>query len=183
MSKPQDFDRIQNINPGKHLYQFYRDASDYLPLMESFFCAGLSMGHACLWLVAEHVGVEKAYQSLKKQVARLDHYIETGAMRILKAEDWYLTAGHFDSAKAQSNALQHYERVKLAGFSVLRGSGDAAAIPVEDWPRLHEYECAIGSWINKNPVIGLCAYPIVQCTLSQTKHVLEEHDGVLVGAL
>jgi len=183
MNHPRDFDRVQNISPGKHLYQFYRDASDYLPLMTAYFRAGLAQGHACLWLVAKHVGVEKAYQALKQQVPELDICIADGSMRILNAEDWYLTEGRFDSAKAQANSARQYERITAAGFSVLRGAGDVAAIPVEDWPIVHEYECAIGSWINSNPVIGLCAYPIAQCTLSQTKHVLETHDDVLAGAL
>ncbi|MBP9865660.1 MAG: MEDS domain-containing protein, partial [Candidatus Omnitrophica bacterium] len=89
MSNPRDFDRIQNISPGKHLYQFYRDTSDYLPLMTSFFRAGLAQGHACLWLVAKHVGIEMAYQSLKQQVVELDVYRVNGTMRIMSAEDWY----------------------------------------------------------------------------------------------
>ena len=183
MNHPRDFDRIQNIAPGKHLYQFYRDASDLLPLMTSYFRAGLAQGHACLWLVANHIGVEKAYHTLKHQVVDLDVYIANETMRIMSAEDWYLTDGRFDSVKAQSNAARQYEYIQAAGFSVLRGAGDAAAIPVEDWPKVHEYECAMGPWINSNPVIGLCAYPIAHCMLSQTKHVLETHDGVLVGAL
>jgi len=183
MSHPRDFDRIQNISPGKHLYQFYRDTSDYLPLMTSFFRAGLAQGHACLWLVAKHVGIEMAFQSLKQQVIELDAYKANGTMRIMSAEDWYLTDGRFDAGKAQTNASRYYENIRAAGFSVLRAAGDAAAIPVEDWPKLHEYECVMGPWINSNPVVGLCAYPIAQCTLSQTKHVLETHDDVLVGAL
>jgi len=182
MKYPQDFDRVQNISPGKHLYQFYRDASDYLPMMAAYFRAGLGQGNACLWLVAAHVGTQQAYQALKQQVVDIDVYMANGAMRIKSAEDWYLTEGRFDSEKAQQNALREYESVRAAGFSVLRGAGDAAAIPLADWPQLHEYECAIGDWIGSNPVIGLCAYPIAQCTLSQTKHILETHDDVLAGA-
>jgi len=183
MNHPRDFDRVQNISPGKHLYQFYRDASDYLPLMIAYFRAGLAQGHGCHWLVAKHIGPDKAYQALKQQVVDLDRYIENQTLRILSAEDWYLTDGRFDSAKAKNNAAYHFERIKAAGFSVLRASGDAAAIPQEDWSKLHEYECEIGPWISSNPVIGLCAYPIAQCTLSQTKHVLETHNDVLAGAL
>ncbi len=178
-----DFDRTHNITPGKHLYQFYRDKTDYLSLMTAYFRAGLAQRHACLWLVAHHVGDENAYRALKAQMVDLDLYIDTGAMAIHSAEDWYLSAGRFDGDQASQNAGREYERIKAAGFSILRGSGDVAAIPLEDWAKLHAYECRIGPWINQNHVIGLCAYPIAQCTLSQTKHVLETHDDVLVGTL
>jgi len=43
------------------------------------------------------------------------------------------------------------------------------------------YEKAMAEWIKDNPVIGLCAYPILECSLNETKAVLDCHDDVLVG--
>lgn len=183
MHHPHDFDRVQNVSPGKHLYQFYRDREDYLPLLTAYFRAGLAQSNACLWLVAKHVGCQNAYEALKAKVPDLDLYMNSGAMVIRSAEEWYLTNGRFDEEKSSQNAAREYDRIQAAGFSILRAAGDAAAIPLTDWDALHRYECSIGPWINSHPVIGLCAYPIAQCTLGKTKHVLETHDDVLVGAL
>lgn len=178
-----DFDAVQNIRPGRHLYQFYRDPEDYLQLMASFFKAGLAQGHACLWLVAEAPGCALAYEFLKQHVYDLDVYIAKGGMSIRSAEDWYLSGGRFDERRALQNAGAEFERVKALGYAVLRGAGDAAAIPRQDWGLLHQYECKVGPWIKQNTVIGLCCYPIAQCTLALTKCVVEAHDDVLVGSL
>ncbi len=179
--KNTDFDAVQNIRPGRHLYQFYRDQEDYLQLMASFFKAGLAQGHACLWLVAESLGCAHAYEFLKKNIYDLDVYLGKGAMKIHSAEDWYLSAGRFDEEKAVQNAGMEFARIKALGHAVLRGAGDASVIPRHDLERFHQYECRIGPWINQNEVIGLCCYPIAQCTLAVTKCVLESHDDVLVG--
>lgn len=181
--KSMDFDAVQNIRPGRHLYQFYRDEKDYLPLMAAYFKAGLAQGHACIWLVAAHIGCDQAYAALKQQMFDLDVYIAKGAMVISSAEEWYLTNDRFDQAKAVENAGKAFARIKALGYEVLRGAGDAGAIPQQDWPLLHQYECQMGPWISENAVIGLCAYPIAQCTLAMTKGILETHDDVLVGML
>jgi hypothetical protein len=179
--KPTDFDSLHNISAGKHFYQFYKGPEDYLHAMVSYFQTGLEKGQACFWLVSARIGIPKVHEFVESLIPQAKSYLSTGQLQILSAETWYLTQGTFDEEKAMSNALQALETIQKKGFSVLRGSGDAGAIPRSDWKRVFSYEKNISRWIKSQPVIALCAYPIFECSLTETQAVLDRHDDVLIG--
>ena len=53
---------MHRIKVGGHYYQFYKTAEDYLHISLSYLYAGLKKGNACLWLVNDQLGIEKAEQ-------------------------------------------------------------------------------------------------------------------------
>ncbi len=167
--------------PGKHFYQFYKNSEDYLKVMMSYFQAGLEKGQTCLWLVSNQLGVEKARQHAAAAIPDGDIYVMSGQFVVLSGEDWYLTNGRFDKEKAIANAARFLENSQKRGSKILRGAGDCACIPHADWGKVAEYEKEISPWVHAQPVIALCAYPILECTPTQTRAVLECHDDVLVG--
>lgn len=178
-----DFDVLHNVFPGRHFYQFYKNREDYLRVMIPYFHAGLEKGDACLWLISEKKGFENVLLEAKILIPDFEKYRQSGQFEIRPAEDWYLTNGRFDMVRAMRKAEEYAAQVRSDGYLRLRGSGDAVAIPHEDWPKVEIYEGHISSWIHENQVIALCAYPILECTLNDTKGVLEQHDDVLVGRL
>ncbi len=183
MSRHLDFDFVHNIAPGRHLYQFYKNSEDYLRVLIPYFQAGLTKGEACLWLVSDKMGVEKMSDAADAQIKRYLYYVSAGQFQILSAEKWYLTDGRFDEAKAVRNASEALQSALKRGFHRLRGAGDVGAIPHTDWPLVRAYEKKMASFIKTSSLIALCAYPILGCTLPDTKAVLEAHDSVLVGRL
>jgi len=176
-----DFDLLHNISAGKHFYQFYKTSEDYLKVIAPYLQSGLEKGEACLWLVSAKIGVERACDYVRTWIPQAAASLACGRLQILSGEEWYLTGGEFDEAKAIANALKYLEQVQKQGFKILRGSGDAGAIPRTDWPKVQIYEKKMAPWIKSQPVIALCAYPILECTLTETKAVLDCHDDVLIG--
>ncbi len=172
---------VHLLKPGMHLYQFYHEAADYFPILTAYFKAGLIQNEACLWLVPDAFGKDRAYEAMKAEVVDIDVYISRGSFQILSADEWYLTGGRFDEERAVQNAAQAVAAAKALGHAVLRGAGDAGVIRHQDEPRLHAYEQKMDTWIHGQSVIGLCTYPLSRCTLAETKHVVETHDDVLIG--
>lgn len=183
MAESLDFDSLYGVTRGKHLYQFYKSSEDYLKVLLSYFKAGLEKGDACLWLVSESMGIEKVLEACRSEIPGTDDYLARRQLQIRSAEAWYLTAGHFDESRALANARQYVTEVNEAGFRNLRGCGDAGAIPHEDWSKLPAYEIKIEGFVRQCGIIALCAYPILECSISDTRSVLEHHDSVLVGRI
>lgn len=179
----QDFDKLHNVKPGRHLYQFYKSDEDYLDVLIPFFKAGLDKGEACLWLVSEKKNLIALHKAAEKQIPDFLHYVASGQMLIASAEKWYLKNGRFDHEQALKNAGDYIAESIKNGYISIRGSGDGAAIPHEDWELLPPYEDAITEVLRAQPVTALCAYPILDCALKETKMVIEHHDDVLVGHL
>ncbi len=178
--KDEDFDLRYNIAAGKHFYQFYKSLDDYLQVITSFLQAGLEKGQAGVWVASENKNLHELKAYALAQIPNAESYFDSGRLQICSGEEWYLKHGRFDEDQAIQNTIQCVEALQQKGFSIVRGCGDAAAIPREDWQRVQMYEKKIGCWIKENAVIGLCAYPILECSLNETKAVLENHDDVLV---
>lgn len=175
----KDFDSLHAISPGKHFYQFYKHTDDFLSVMIPYFEAGLQKRDACLWLVSKRHRLDFA-RIVNQIIDR--HRPLPEQFQILCAEDWYLDGtGSFSEEKSLENAGNYIRSIFEKGFKCLRGAGDAGAIPRKDWPAVAIYEEKAQTIVKSNPVIALCAYPILECTPSQTKQVLELHDDVLVG--
>ena len=184
MEQQSDFDSLHGILPGKHFYQFYKGSDDFLCVMIPYFQTGLGKGEACLWLVSKRNGMHFSRVTAEGLISRFSDYDSSGQLVILSAEDWYLTDGFFDEEKAMSNAEQFVGKIKGQGFERFRIAGDiGGAVPRADWPKAEAYERKISPWIKSRAVIALCAYPILECTPSQTKGILDCHEDVLVGKL
>ncbi|HTL47372.1 MAG TPA: MEDS domain-containing protein [Verrucomicrobiae bacterium] len=178
-----DFDGLHGVSAGKHLYQFYKNTEDYLRILTAYFAAGLEKGDACLWLASEKTGLEKVREAAEQMIPNAARHLAAGRLEIRSAESWYLTKGRFDEARAADNARVYIAEKREAGFKTFRGAGDMAAIPHQDWNSVWPYEKKIDAFVKGNLITGLCAYPILECAISDTRKVLELHDGVLVGKL
>lgn len=178
-----DFDALYGVETGKHLYQFYKNSDDYLRILSSYFAAGLEKGDACVWLVSDSMGIAHVTEYLEKVIPDVKEHIWAGRLQLISAEKWYLEDGKFNEEKALYNAVQLTRKLRHLGCSRLRGAGDAAAIPHEQWPEVHCYEEKIQHTLQGTPCIFLCAYPILGCSIADTRAVLKNHDGVLVGRL
>ncbi len=170
-----DFDTVHHIKVGGHYYQFYKTMDDYLQISFSFLYAGLKKGNACLWLVNDQLGIEKAEQQFLGVYPDATGYLLSHQLQIKSAQSWYLNRGVFDMNRALENARLFLEDCFRRDFACVRGIGDVGSIPDEDWMQLHDYEEKLHAMIDKVPLIAVCAYPIQRCSIADTKHVIESH--------
>ncbi len=170
-----DFDSVHQIKVGGHYYQFYKTMDDYLHISLSYLYAGLKKGNACVWLVNDQIGIEKAEKEFLSVYPDATGYLVSHQLQIKSAQAWYLNRGCFDMAQALQNATNFLESCARRDFACVRGIGDIGAIPDEDWVLLHEYEEKIHSMISSIPLIAVCAYPIHRCSMADTRKVIESH--------
>ena len=119
--------------------------------------------------------------TIEKSIA--NHFMASGQFQIRSAEAWYLKNGRFNETQALDNAAECVDLGLKKGYSGIRAAGDVAAIPASDRLDFYDYEEKVDSLIKEAPLIALCAYPILDCTLRETKMVIECHDDVLMGQL
>lgn len=170
-----------NVFPGGHFYQFYKNAEDYFRVVIPFFNAGLKRDHACLWLVSKDKGCEEAVARAERGIQNFRYYEAMEQIKILPAEEWYLENQGFSEQKVFQAVEVYLREIQRKGFRCARVCGDAATIPKEEWHCFHEYESKINGLLNGLPLIGLCTYPILQCSLEDTRRVIVNHMDVLVG--
>jgi MEDS: MEthanogen/methylotroph, DcmR Sensory domain len=178
-----DFDTLHEVDRHKHLYQFYKTVEDYVEDLSGYFRSGLDKGEACVWIASEKMGLSRLQDLMALRIPGLRDHRTAGRIQIFSAEAWYLKNGRFDPAQALSNAEREIRKLLEAGYKAIRGAGDASAIPHEDWPELEPYEHSVTQLVRQAPVIALCAYPILHCTLRETKMVIDVHDDVMVGRI
>lgn len=177
-----DFDSLHHIFPGRHVYQFYKGAEDFLLATIPYFRIGLEKREACLWLVSKRNGADRARQAAVMLIPRYADYMASGQFQVLPAEDWYLAEGVFDEAQAIQNAAQYLKQIQELGFEILRAAGDiGGAVARNEWPAVEAYERKISPWIASERVIALCAYPILECSPTQIRGIVGCHEDVLVG--
>lgn len=175
-------DRGLRAAEGKHFYQFFKGPEDLFRIVVPFLVSGLNNGSACFWLVSRSVGVLEAVQVLERQV-NLAPLLDTGQLVIFPAERWYLDRGRFSERKIIQNFEKFVERSQRQGFLSFRTAGDIGWLDGRDWEKFQAYEEKIHERTQELQITCLCAYPIQHCSLTQTKDVLEHHDGVFLTKL
>lgn len=167
---------------GKHYYQFYKGPEDFFRAVVPFLKVGLESGEACLWTVSKLVGVLEAIETLQHQ-CDLIRFLKNGQLLVVPAERWYWEGVHFSGRKALQRLEKFIQERKRRGFSVFRMVGDVGLLDREDWSELQVYEEKARQCMRSLAVITICTYPIHQCSISQTKDILEHHDGVFLTKL
>ena len=164
---------------GKHFYQFYKGREDLFRIVIPFLRSGLDGGDACVWIVSRQVGVLEVVEAIHREFD-LTPFIENSQLLIFPAERWYVEGGYFSPRKARKNLRNMMAEKQKLGFKAFRGIADLGWLEERDWERFQNYEKEIHELIQGMKAIGLCAYPIQHCTLTQTKEVLEHHDSVFL---
>jgi len=178
--KSSDFDSLHNVVPGRHFYQFYKGFDDYMKVLIPFFRNGILKDEYCLWVVSANIGVDSATRWARATLPDFDGAVGSGQFTLMSAEEWYLRDDHFDEKKALENVERFYDNAVKQGYQVLRASGDMAAIPPQELPQFFEYEKKVMPWVASHQAIALCTYPITECSLADTKNVIDTHDEFLV---
>ncbi len=166
----------------RHFYQFYKGREDLFRIAIPFLRVGLANHEACLWVVSNAIGVLEAVTAFQRHYD-LARFIEKGQLLVLPTERWYLDRGRFSERKVLEKLKKFIEEKKARGFKAFRGVGDTGWLDPKDWHKFQSYEEKANKWVEKMKFTVLCAYPIEQCSLVQTKDIVDHHDGVFLSKL
>lgn len=164
---------------GRHFYQFYRGREDLFRVAIPFLRVGLANREACLWIVSRSVGILPAVEAFQRDYD-VSRFIQTGQLLILPAERWYLDRGRFSARKVLERMEKFIEEKKRYGFTAFRGVGDTGWVELCDWFELQAYEEKIHERFRTLKMVAICAYPIQNCSLTQTQDVLNHHHSVFL---
>lgn len=167
---------------GRHFYQFYRGREDLFHIVVPFLRLGLENKEACLWVVSQTTGIMEAIKALQRQ-CEISRYIENGQFLIIPAERWYLDQQRFSVRRVFAKLNKFIDDKRRLGYSSFRGVGDVGLIEPKNWRQFQTYESKVHPLIHRMKITAICAYPIQQCSLTQTKEVLDHHDGVFLTKL
>lgn len=161
--RPTGIDVIGDIPWGTHFCHFYETKDDLLSILVAFFKAGLENNEYCLWIVAPHVTIDEALDSLKKAVPELDRYMQNGNIEIVTHIDWYQREGKLDLEHAIATFLDRLRIALQQNCDGLRANGDEAWLNRKEWKDFIAYEASLNPLIAEKRIIILCAYPLAEC--------------------
>lgn len=164
---------------GRHFYQFYRGKEDLFHVVIPFLRLGLANQEACLWVVSSSVGILPAVEAFQREYD-LTRFIETGQLLVLPAERWYLERDRFSARKVMQRLEKFIEEKKRLGFTAFREVGDLGWLEAEDWLEFQGYEEKLHGWFQNLKMAAICAYPIQNCSLTQTQDVVNHHHSVFL---
>lgn len=178
-----NFDRLHDVVPGKHFYQFYKEPADLLRVLLPFWQEGVLKRNYCFWVAPDFLSIPEACAFLADGIPNLDELIRGGSFEMAAHADWYGSGETFEGDLIAGKYMGKVEEALRKGFSVIRIAGDNKVSHPGLWPLIHEYERKFQSQAASLPCIVLCSYRLHDLGLQQTKDVLDHHDGVLVARI
>ena len=116
---------IANLPWTSHACHFYKSKKDLLDVLVPYFKAGLLNREFCIWVTSKDVGIKHALSTLKKALAELESFLETGQLEIHPYTDRYLADGGFSSEKVLTGWIDKCNQASANGYEGLRLSGIA----------------------------------------------------------
>lgn len=170
---------LGDIPWGAHFCQFYETKKDLLELLVPFFKAGLQNNEYCLWIVADPMTVEDAFDALQKNVPNFQEYVENKSIEILPYMNWFMPTGQFD-AKLISNAwVQKLDEALARGYDGMRVNGNETWLERNGWDHFMEYERELHKIFKSRRIIGLCTYPLSVADGRMVLDVAHAHEAVI----
>lgn len=170
-----------NVAWGSHLCHFYQTKDDLVDMVVPYLRAGLEDNELCIWLGAEPLGVEDAWDVLREAVSNLEDYIRRGQLEIIDAREWYLKSGVFDAEEVLRAWREKEELARRRGFAGLRAAGNISWLEDESWDEFIEYEEAINRSIGEGKMLALCCYCLDKCGAVEIARVSASHGLTVTG--
>jgi len=150
---------LGHAGSNDHLALIYEDRDGQLPTVTSFVCRGLEQNEQCLY-VADDNTVTALRNALRGNGVEVAKAQETGALRILTAEETYLRTGEFDREAVVEFWRDALDRARARGFEGFRAAAEMTwALDSETDPdALAEYETLLNTVYSGEDYTALCQY-------------------------
>lgn len=164
---------------GSHFCNFFESKEDLLQILVPYFKAGLINNEFCLWITADPVTVEVAYEALRNEIHDFDKYEKKEQITILSHTDWYLKDKTFVPDIVINGWYQKLEKSLNNGFDGMRVSGNEAWLDRQVWKNFIEYERSLNNSLKDQRMIVLCTYPLDKCDAQAVFDVSQAHERAL----
>ena len=175
---------IEDLMPGDHLCWLFQNDTSHRKVVKPLILNGLAQEEAVIYLTDSHSPrVLLGYFRDEDSESRLvQHSLENGGLRILRAEGAYVREGFFDP-EAMIRLLEKETQEALSeGHSAIRimleMTGALQGIP--DSARLIEYEARLDQFASDSRYQMICQYDRRSFSALQLMETLLSHPIVLV---
>jgi PAS domain S-box-containing protein len=176
---PSGIEIVGDTPWGVHFSLFYQTPGDLLDAVVPYFAAGLDAGELCLWAPTESSIEEAAFEALRSRVRDFDSRLSKGDFQTFRYEDFFVTEGVLDVARALSEYKNWEHRARTEGYAGLRASGNLSWIDRSNWPTFTEYEKTLHDSVISRRMLVLCSYPLSNVEAADIFDLAEAHHFVI----
>jgi len=170
---------IERLQYGTHACHFYKNREQLADVLVPYVIAGLRANERCLWITATPLRARDAIQTLRAAWNGADDAEQSGALRILDFDLWYMNSSALKGPEMIQVWLAEEERALADARSGLRICSNTSFLAPGDWPRFMKYERALSTSLTGRRMVALCSYPLEQCTDEQMSRVVHGHQCAL----
>lgn len=178
---------LGDLRPTSHVLFLYGSPEAKYNVLLNYFQIGLENGEAAVYVTtAENLGQIK--KAMKRHRINVEKREKTGALRILRYDEFYIMKGRFNLSTTLGLIRKMYNEALAKGFKGFRIFGDMACFFDHKLVReLIEYEKALHRVLDL-PIIGICAFNSnilikVSNPLDLYNELLRAHGTVLFSGL
>jgi hypothetical protein len=125
---------------GTHFCHFYESKQDLLDTLVPYFKAGLDDKEFCVWVIADPLTEEEAWNALSVVVPNLDRHRSDQSIAMFDSKDWYLKGDRVNLGGVLNIWNEKLNDALARGYDGLRVSGDTCWLPQKHWQDFCEYE-------------------------------------------
>jgi len=164
---------------GTHFCHFYDSKQDLLDTLVPYFKAGLDNKEFCVWVIADPLTKEEAWNALRKGVPDLDRHLADQSIEMFVGEEWYLKNGRFNLKRITSAWNEKLEQALARGYAGMRVSGDTCWLRKKDWQDFCAYENHLNESISDQAMTVWCSYPLAKSGAAEILDVARTHQFCL----
>lgn len=166
---------IGPIPMGMHSCHFYSDPQQLIDALVPFTLAGLRANERCLIIAAPPLPARDLIRELVGSWDGVEDALQSGALRVIDFERWYLDKSGLKSKDLVQLWLQEESHALDDGYSGLRVSGNISFLKPEQWPAFMAYETSVSANFSNRRIVALCSYVLEDCTGDRKDQVLRAH--------
>jgi len=160
---------------GTHFCHFYDSKQDLLDTLVPYFKAGLDDKEFCVWVIADPLTKDEAWNALRLSVPNLDRHLADQSIEVFVDEEWYLKNNTFDLQRATSAWNEKLAQALARGYTGMRFSGDTCWLQKKNWQDFCAYENHLNASISDQAMTVWCTYPLANSGAAEILDVARTH--------
>lgn len=174
-------DNLDKLKSGDHIVLLYKKTEEILSASVSFIKTSLDRNEKCLYIKGD-LNIEILLNELRKQISKLDLYIQNGQLQILTKEETYALSDNFKAKEMIETLKKESINALEEGYKGLSITGELSwVLNFEDGKKeIIDYEWMLNEYIfNDYPVIAMCRYNLNKFDKSIIKSIIELHHYII----
>lgn len=169
---------VQQMKPRDHAILFYSRPEHKHQVLFTYLEAGLDHGEAAAY-VASQESPDEVRQAMKRLGIKVDRFERSGALHVIRHEDWYIIDGKFSISKTTELWKKLYDESIAKGFRGLRVAGEMDRFLKNGMvQQLLEYERSLHR-VLELPITAICSYDS-GCDKGLSTDLIEVHSHAII---